>query len=74
MSPKTYTTREVAKLIGVSHQTLHTWVERKHIKAPKSIAMGKTSVLLWEKSHVDEAREFKGSGKLRPGPRAKKKK
>ena len=71
MDAKTYTTGEAAAKIGVSRQTLHTWIEAGSIAAPKPIAMGQRSIRFWTKADIDEARKFKGT--LKPGPRAKKK-
>lgn len=72
MSQKTYTTREAAKLIGVSHQTLRDWVDAGEIVAPKQITVGKMAIRLWTKANIAKARKIRGT--LKPGPRSKKKK
>ena len=72
MKDKTYTTAEAAAKIGVSRQTLHTWIESGKVVAPKPLAVGKNYFRLWLKADIDEARKFKGT--LKPGPQAKKKK
>ena len=71
MSLKTYTTGEAAKQIGVSRQTLHTWIATGKISAPKPIERGKMPIRLWTKADIEKTRKFKGT--LRPGRRAKKK-
>ena len=70
MSQKTYTTREAAKRVGVSHQTLRDWIEAGEV-APKSIAVGKMAIRLWTEADIAEARKFRGT--LKPGPRSKPK-
>jgi len=72
MSPKTYTTLEVAKALAISRQTLYTWIEGGHIDAPKPIVIGSKSFRLWTAADIDRARKFKGT--LKPGPQAKAKK
>ena len=71
MSPKTYTTREAAKQIGISHQTLRDWIKADAIVAPKPIVVGNVAIRLWTKGQIEKARKVKGT--LKPGPRSKKK-
>jgi excisionase family DNA binding protein len=70
MSPRQFTTREVAKQIGISPQTLYTWIAEQHIDAPKPLASGKRAIRFWTKAQVDEARKFKDT--LKPGPQKSK--
>jgi predicted DNA-binding transcriptional regulator AlpA len=69
---KNYTTAEAASKIGVSRQTLHSWIVSGRVVAPNPIEIGKNSIRLWTKVDIDEARKFKGT--LKPGPQSKKKK
>ena len=69
MATKTYTTREVAKQIGISRQTLQAWITDGKIRAPESIEMGRATVRFWTKTDVERVRKFKGT--LRPGPKPK---
>ena len=69
MEAKTYTTSEVAGKIGVSHQTLHSWIESGRIPAPKLIIVGKNSIRLWKKADIERARKFKGTLKRGPKPK-----
>jgi excisionase family DNA binding protein len=70
MSPRQFTTREVAKQIGISPQTLYTWIAEKHIDAPRPIASGKRAIRLWTKAQVDKAKKFKNT--LKRGVKKKK--
>lgn len=70
MEEKTYTTREVADQIGVSHQTLHSWVDSGRLPAPKLVLVGKNSIRLWVKADIQRARKLKGT--LKRGPKPKK--
>lgn len=71
---KTYTMAQAAKQLGISRQTLYTWIEAGHVSAPKPTAIGEKSFRLWTAGDIGRARKFKGT--LKPGPqtRAKKKK
>jgi excisionase family DNA binding protein len=67
---KTYTTAEAAANIGVSRQTLYSWIEGGKINAPKPIKLGQRSMRLWTKTDIERVRKFKG--KLKRGPKPKK--
>ncbi len=69
MAARTYTTREAAKLIGVSRQTLQAWIAAGKIKAPSSTSVGGAPVRFWAKADIERARKFKGQ--LKPGPKPK---
>lgn len=71
MSAKTYTTREAAKQIGVSRQTLQTWIAAGEIDAPKPIGVGNATLRLWTKADIEKVQRFKGS--RQPGPKKRKK-
>jgi excisionase family DNA binding protein len=72
MIPKIYTTGEAAAAIGVSRQTLYSWIEGGKVAAPKQIVTGRKSIRLWTKSDIERVKRFKGT--LKRGPRLKKKK
>ena len=61
MAEKFYTTGEAAAAIGVSRQTLQTWIASGKIGAPKVI--GNTRV--WSESQVAELRGLNHKGKGR---------
>jgi excisionase family DNA binding protein len=67
---KTYTTAEAAANIGVSRQTLYSWIDGGKINAPKPIKLGQRSMRLWTKTDIKRVRKFKG--KLKRGPKPKK--
>jgi len=45
VSPKLYTTREVAERVGISRQTLQAWIAEGKVKAPAVIKAA--GVRLW---------------------------
>ena len=67
MAKKLFTTREAAKRIGVTPQTLYTWIERGHVQAPEQIRAGRSSFRLWTEDHIARTRRFKGT--LKTGPK-----
>jgi excisionase family DNA binding protein len=71
MSAKTFTTREAAKQIGVSRQTLQTWIAAGEIDAPKPIGVRNATLRLWTRADVERARKFKGI--LKRGPKSRNK-
>jgi excisionase family DNA binding protein len=56
---KSYSTGEVAKLIGVSRQTLQTWIAKGALAAPKPEKVGRINVRLWTDAHIKKARQVK---------------
>jgi predicted DNA-binding transcriptional regulator AlpA len=73
MNERTCSTEAAAKKIGVSRQTLHSWIEAGNIVAPMSVDLGKKrSILLWTESEIESAQRFKGT--LKRGPKRQKKK
>jgi excisionase family DNA binding protein len=72
MAAKTYTTREAAKALGVSPQTLYTWIGRRQIDAPTPLSLGRSTMRIWTAADIERARKLKGT--LKPGPKRSKKK
>jgi excisionase family DNA binding protein len=58
---KTYSTVEVAKLLGVGNDTLHRWIHSKVIPAPPVQRLGKVSVRLWTEKDVEKVKNYKTS-------------
>jgi len=56
-------------MIGVSRQTLYTWIESGHVTPPKPIRVGRAFVRLWKRADIDRAAKAKGT--LQRGPRPK---
>jgi excisionase family DNA binding protein len=70
---KTYSTVEVAKLLGIGNDTLHRWIHTKKVLAPPLHSVGGLSVRLWTKADIEKVRKYKsehywGKGKRRKGP------
>jgi excisionase family DNA binding protein len=70
MSPKLYTTDKAAQAMGISRQTLQSWIKEGKITVPKPTLDGARSKRLWTESDIDRGKKFKGT--LKPGPKAKK--
>jgi excisionase family DNA binding protein len=66
---KLFSTGEAASKIGISRQTLYSWIELGLIDAPKPLRAG---VRLWTASQIASA--AKAKGKLKRGPVPKRKK
>ena len=49
MRPKLYTTGEAAREVGISRQTLQTWIASKRVEAPREIKGG---VRLWNEDDI----------------------
>lgn len=59
MATKFYTTSEAAAAIGVSRQTLQTWIASGKVSAPKVV--GNTRI--WSESQVNKLRRLDYRGK-----------
>lgn len=65
-----FTTKQAAKKIGVSRQTLYSWIDAGVISAPELIRAGLASMRLWTQADINTA--AKAKGKLKRGPKEKK--
>jgi excisionase family DNA binding protein len=63
MAVKTYSTGEVAKLIGVSRQTVQAWIAKRAVAAPKPGKVGRVTVRLWNGADIKKLRKFKEKSK-----------
>jgi len=59
MSPKTYSTGEAAKAVGITRATLQAWIASGKIAAPDAQTLGKVRVRLWNESDVAKLRRAK---------------
>lgn len=66
---KYFTTAQAAARIGVSRQTLYTWIASGLVTAPKAIPVGGASIRLWTQADINLAARAKG--KLKRGPKTK---
>jgi excisionase family DNA binding protein len=59
VSPKTYTTGEAAKAVGITRATLQDWIKKGKLRAPKVSRLGKLGVRFWTESDVARLRAVK---------------
>lgn len=59
---KRYTTKQVAKAIGVSYLTLLRWLYAKKLAEPERMVLGGTNLRLWTKADIQRARKYKREG------------
>jgi excisionase family DNA binding protein len=71
---RTYSTIEVAKLLGIGNDTLHRWVHTKKVPAPELQRVGGLSVRLWTEAEIEAVREYKARHYWGRGSRRLKKK
>jgi len=55
---KTYTTGQVAELIGVGRDTIHRWLRSKKIRGGKETQVGPMRLILWTDRDVAAIREY----------------
>jgi excisionase family DNA binding protein len=58
---KTYSTLEVAKLLGVTSATLHRWIREKRVAAPPVKNLGKMRIRMWSRQDVQIAKAYKAA-------------
>jgi excisionase family DNA binding protein len=56
---KKYSTVEVAKLIGVSRDTLHRWIREKRVAVPAAESFGAFRVRLWTETDIERLKKYK---------------
>jgi excisionase family DNA binding protein len=69
---KTYSTSQVASLLGIGYDTLHRWIQEKKITAPKTQLLGGVRVRLWSERDVEIAKHYKAEHYWGKGSRRKK--
>ena len=55
---KTFSTRQVAKQLGITHVTLIKYITEKKIPAPKSVTSGGMTIHLWTAEEIEHVREL----------------
>lgn len=68
-----YTTAQVAKIIGVSKNTLLQWLYTGVLTEPKRSAVGGIQWRIWSASDIERARKVKATMKRGPKPKKEKK-
>jgi excisionase family DNA binding protein len=62
-----FSTSEVAKLVGVSVDTIYRWVREGRLEDPERIKIGKLEVRVWTEQDLQRALSLRESNrKLRP--------
>jgi predicted DNA-binding transcriptional regulator AlpA len=70
---KTYSTLQVAKLLGLTSATLHRWIRQRKIQVPPIQSLGGVKVRLWAPDDVERARKYKADHYWGKGGRKKAK-
>lgn len=65
--PKYFTTSQAAAKIGISRQTLYSWIEAGLIEPPKVLRLGGANVRMWTAKDIERAAKVKGT--LKRGPK-----
>ncbi len=69
MSPKLYSTLQVAKMTKIPRATLQFWIATRKLAAPRLKLVKGKAVRLWSLAQIEKARELKGT--LKSGPKKK---
>jgi excisionase family DNA binding protein len=56
---KTYSTVQVARVLGISSDTIHRWIREGMVTAPETQALGGVKVRLWNENQVEQVRKYK---------------
>src|SRR4051812_15582647 len=67
---KLYTTRQAAKAVGISRQTLQTWIATGKCRAPEVKIYHGAAYREWRASDIAKLRGLKGKYLLKPGAAA----
>jgi len=70
----TYSSVEVAELVGVSWDTLNRWIREKKFPVPLVRSMGRIQVRIWTEHEVENVRKYKADHYWGKGGRKKRKK
>ena len=70
----TYSTVEVAELVGVSWDTLSRWIREKRFPVPPVKSLGRIRVRVWTEDDVEKVRKYKADHYWGKGGRKKRKK
>ena len=57
----TYSTAQVADLLGIGTDTLHRWINEKKVPKPDVQLVGGVKVRLWSEKEVEAARRYKAA-------------
>ena len=70
----TYSTVEVAELLGISWDTLNRWIREKRFPIPPVRSVGRIRVRVWTEDAVKKVKKYKAAHYWGRGGRKKRKK
>jgi len=70
----TYSTVEVAEIVGVSWDTLSRWIREKKFPVPGVKLVGRVRVRLWSEAEIEVVRQYKQDHYRGKGSRKRRKK
>jgi hypothetical protein len=70
----TYSTAQVAEILGIGTDTLHRWMKQKEVATPELQLIGGVKVRLWSDAQLNAAREYKAEHYWGKGGRKNRKK
>lgn len=70
----TYSTIQVAELLGITSDTLHRWIRQGLVKAPSIQSLGGMRVRIWSEEQVEAVRKYKAEHYHKKPHRKKRKK
>jgi excisionase family DNA binding protein len=71
---RTYSTIQVAELVGVTSDTLHRWIRDRKIEAPSLQSLGGMRVRLWSEEQVGIVKRYKAENYRKKPNRKRRKK
>jgi transposase len=70
----TYSTAQVAEILGIGTDTLHRWLKQKRVVAPDLLLIGGVKVRLWSEEQLVAAKRYKADHYWGKGGSKQKKK
>jgi len=55
----TYSTAQVAEILGIGTDTLHRWLKQRKVATPELQMVGGVKVRLWNEAELNAARKYK---------------
>jgi predicted site-specific integrase-resolvase len=69
-----YSTAQVAEILGIGTDTLHRWLKQKRVVVPNLQLVGGVKVRLWSEEQLNAIKKYKASHYWGKGGRKKRKK
>ncbi len=60
-APKTFTTLQVARIIGVHKVTLQNWLLAGKLDEPKKVRIGNVEARVWTAGDIERVRRYKSA-------------